>query len=35
MYSEMEDTMRSLDNLRTTYENDVTMSSGLSVHTKT
>ena len=32
MYCEMEDTVRGLDNLRTTYENDVTMKSGLSVH---
>ena len=32
IYHEMEDTVRGLDNLRTTYENDVTMTSGLSVH---
>ena len=32
MHREMEDTVRGLENLQTTYENDITMVSALSVH---
>ena len=32
MHREMEDTVRGLENLQTTYENDVTMVSALRVH---
>jgi hypothetical protein len=32
IYTELDNTLRGLENLRTTYESDITMASALSVH---